>query len=83
MYFTLEEKTTFWLSLLANNIPVDVIDKIWNELLEIRKREQERIVPLAPKKKISQRIINMMERWRKNGQWIRHVHKIKFENLDL
>tara|TARA_Y100000389_G_C17050817_1_gene312663 strand:+ start:255 stop:524 length:270 start_codon:yes stop_codon:yes gene_type:complete len=82
MYYTLQEKTHLWLSLLDNNIPAEIIDKIWNNLLEIRKREHEKIAPPAPKKQLSERTLKLMENWRRNGQWIRHVRKIKFENLN-
>ena len=67
--YTLETKVTCWLSLQAQDIPVDIINDIWKKVLKIE--EEERRPPPVKKKHaiskkkhaISKRTVNMMERW--------------------
>ena len=81
--YTQEEKTTIFLSLSENNIPIDIANVIWNNVMDDRKKEIENKPPSAPMKKgISERTQKMMDRWRRNGQWIRHVRNVQFEEMD-
>lgn len=75
--YTIEEKTNIFLCFQEQDLPIDLVNKIWNMFLDIRKDDIE--CPKAPKKEISTRTKNMMERWRHNGIWIRHVRNIQLE----
>jgi hypothetical protein len=82
-YYTLEEKTTFWLSLQKNKMPNDIINVIWENVLEQKRLDVLNTPPPTPQKKgIRKRTLKMMDRWRLNGQWERHVRNIQFEDMD-
>lgn len=71
-YYTLEEKTNLWLSLSASGLPPDVINHIWSLYL------QQKTDPPP----ISIKTQRMMDRWKRNGQFLKHVRNIQFEDMD-
>ena len=61
--YTLEEKTHFWLIFQSLDIPSDIINLLWTTHLQ----QIEKDIEIIPSKYISQRLANMMRRWRLNG----------------
>lgn len=75
-YYTLEEKTNFWLCLSSKAIPPDIINYIWTIYLQQKNSSQ----PVEPK--ISIKTQRMMSRWKRNGQFFKHIRNIQFEDMD-
>ena len=46
--YTIEEKTNIFLCFQEQDLPIDLVNKIWNMFLDIRKDDIE--CPKAPKK---------------------------------
>jgi hypothetical protein len=80
--YTIEEKLTVWLTLRTKGIPSELINMIWKKMLSEKTNDAMLEPPSAPKKQISNRTRNMMERWHMNGIWERHVRNIQFEEID-
>ena len=73
--YSMEEKTNFFLCFQKQNLPIDIINKIWNMYLKLKKEKQK--CPDAPKK-ISTRTLKMMERWNHDGRSINPVPRTLF-----
>lgn len=83
--YTQKDKTTVWLSLQNNNLPSDIINVIWKNVLEQKKLDFLDSSPPILKKKsqgISKRTQMMMDRWLMNGRWNRHVRNVQYEEIN-
>lgn len=78
--YTLDKKYACVLSLQKQDLPMDIIHVIWKKILELEEEEKNSVPPsIKNKHAISKKTRDMMTRWRRNGQWIKHCRNIQFE----